>query len=32
VKSGFVSELCQMTAETAVKHRDSRGHFDAHRC
>jgi hypothetical protein len=29
VKSGFVSELCQMSAETAVKHRDSRGHFDA---
>jgi hypothetical protein len=28
----IVSELCQMPPETPVKHRDLRGHSDAHRC
>jgi len=27
-----VSELCQIPPETPVKHRDLRGHSDAHRC
>jgi len=29
---GFVSELCQIPPETPVRHRDLRGHVDAHRC
>ena len=28
----IVSELCQMPPQTPVKHRDLRGHSDAHRC
>src|SRR5438094_10526830 len=32
VESLFVSELCQIPPETPVKHRDLRGHSDAHRC
>ena len=27
-----VSELCQMTSETQVKHRRLRGHVDAYQC
>ena len=29
---GSVSELCHMPPETPGKHRDLRGHSDAHRC
>jgi hypothetical protein len=32
VGARIVSELCHMPPETLGKHRDLRGHFDAHRC
>lgn len=32
MKTGFVSELCQMTAETPITQCDLRGHAEARRC
>jgi hypothetical protein len=32
VSVGSVSELCQMPPETLARHRDVRGHSDAHEC